>query len=202
MTSEPPVGMTLGMASSSVRCGGRPNPRSNRTQTKFSAASSQSVRLNPICGASKNVLTSVPPTAPAVFSAYSRPTCRPSPTQAVKTRSAAGSVAPMASVAGASRTKVPPKASNAWRAADGSAPISVGRICPESGMSMVSASAQSPIRPSMPAYQAAGLGLPAMRRDSASAPRPRPTKNAASTASTETISCPSETVSIFTQTIS
>src|SRR5262249_8043045 len=91
-------------------------------QSRFSAAQTAAVRLSPSEGTSTNAAPRTPSSAPNVLPAYSAAMWpRGSPNRS--TRSSAGSVAPIAAVAGNSATNVPENASSQWPTGDGRAPI-------------------------------------------------------------------------------
>src|SRR4051812_20214908 len=81
----------------------------NTAQARFALAHVIVVARRPNVGINKNVVSSVPITAPAVFPAYSHAMRLPCDSSAASTRSIAGSVAPIAAVAGNSTMKVPEK---------------------------------------------------------------------------------------------
>ena len=134
------------------------------------------------------VVSMVPATAPRVLAAYSPPTDQPSWRSREKRRSAAGNVAPMATVAGSSKKKGTRKATVQWRRGEGETPIKrVAKKFP-GGMRNTSTTAQAPMSNSREAYQRPGTRLVLTRRSRLQAPRARPLKKAATTASTAGIS--------------
>ena len=114
----------------------------------------------------------------------------------------AGSVAPMATVAGISSRSVPQNTLAHCRNADGCSPIIAGIRSLNHGIIGINANAQTPITISRITYQRPGTALARMCLSSAKAPIASPVKNAAITAKTATISWPSATASILVQTIS
>jgi hypothetical protein len=73
--------------------------------TRFTAASRNCDRLNPTAGTIQKVTTSVPATAPSVLAAYNPPTIRRLRCSLTVMHAIAGKVAPMAMVAGSSRSR-------------------------------------------------------------------------------------------------
>ena len=143
-------------------------------------------------GTSKNAAASTPSTAPNVLPAYSAcdATC-PRSRNGARIRSIAGSVAPIAAVAGSSSMKVPQKTTDHCHAGDGCAPIKLEQPADAAcGMTNASARLHAPIDGSHAAYQRAGCALASMRAPSSSAPTASPPKNAATTASTAADSWP------------
>ena len=107
-------------------------------------------------------------------------------------RSIAGTVTPMAAVAGKSKRNVVPKATDHCHHGAGAGPVSVS-TAPVSGAAMTTSSRhQAPITASARAYQRRGSRLDSMRAPNSKAPAARPAKNAATTASTEADSAPSD----------
>jgi hypothetical protein len=159
------------------------------------------VALNPKAGSSQNAVASTPITAPRVLAAYRPATVPPLRVSLASQRASAGSVAPIAAVAGSSRTKVPAKATAHCRGALASAPVAASRASQAGASNQSSAAPQSPIASSQPAYQRAGLALRSMRLPSVQAPSAMPPKKAATTASTAADSCPSHSAPWRAQTI-
>ena len=107
----------------------------------------------------------------------------------------------MEQVAGSSSKKGPPNATAHCQSAEGCGPVNTPNQALTEGNTQVSNIAQAPMTASHPAYQRAGFALAAIRRVSASEPKHRPPKNAAITASTATMSWPSQTPNCSVQTI-
>ncbi len=116
-------------------------------------------------------------------------------------RSIAGSVAPIAAVAGNSSRKVPQNATNHCQAGAGCAPVNRSTQALNGGIAKISSRLQSAMTSSQPAYQRTGRALLSMRAPSSSAPTARPPKNAATTARTAADSCPSHRAHCCVQTI-
>ena len=121
--------------------------------------------------------------------------------QAPSTRSIAGSVAPIAAVAGSSSKKVPTKATDHCQAAEGWAPVKANKPLLTGVISSASSRPQAAISASQAAYQRAGWRLRSMAPPSARAPSARPPKKAATTASTAAVSWPSHSALCWVQTI-
>src|SRR5262245_16969015 len=169
-------------------------------QSRFSAAQTAAVRPSPSEGTSTNVEPRTPSSAPNVLPAYSAATL-PRSSPARSARSSAGSVAPIAAVAGNRTTNVPEKASSQWATGDGRAPISRSNTSVAGTQSQANARLQAPISVSQAAYQRSGRALSSIVGARHSAPRPRPPKKAATTASTAADSCPSQSAACSVQTI-
>ena len=107
------------------------------------------------------------------------------------TRSIAGSVTPMAAVAGNNIRKAAAKVSDHCHSAVGCAPIKPSNQPLTGARPNVMTRLQTAISSSQPAYQRAGSALRAKRRPKAKAPSDKPPKKAAITASTAADSCPS-----------
>ena len=106
-------------------------------------------------------------------------------------RSIAGSVAPIAAVAGSNSTNMPAKATQACQAGGASGPVKPSSQAPAVGMPRASTSAHSAMSTSQPAYQRAGRRLASMRALKHQAPSAMPPKKALTTASSAAASCPS-----------
>ncbi len=106
----------------------------------------------------------------------------------VTIRSIAGSVAPIAIVAGASARKEMPKEAAHWRSAPGSAPMTPAAVATTRGSSADRATDQTPMTTSIHAYQRTGSRLRRTGPSRAHDPSAHPQKNAATTASTALIS--------------
>ena len=150
---------------------------------------------------SQNAVAITPTTAPSVLQAYSAPTVRPSPPHDAIRRSIAGSVAPIAAVAGSSIRKVPPKATVHCQAGAGLTPVQAMSALPSGAISAAIATLHSATSASQPAYQRAGRLLRSMRGPSTSEPMANPPKKAAMTASTATASCPTHSALCWVQAI-
>ena len=146
-------------------------------------------------------MASTPITAPSVLQAYSGAIEQPAwPSRAV-TRSIAGSVAPMAAVAGSSKKKLPKNATDHCHRAPGCVPVKPSIHSLMGAISSASARLHRAISSSQPAYQRSGRALASMRRPSTSAPTPSPAKNAVTTASTAAASWPSHSANCCVHTI-
>ena len=144
-------------------------------------------------GISQNAAASTPTTAPNVLLAYNAAidlAC-PRPRSGAVRRSIAGSVAPIAAVAGRNRTNVAQNATDHCHAADGWAPVSRRTASLKGGATSNSSRPHTPAISSHATYQRTGHALRSRRAPSASAPTASPPKNAARTASTAADSCPS-----------
>ena len=149
--------------------------------SRFNAAHSAAVIDRPQAGTSQNAAASTPTTAPSVLAAYSAATACPG--RALSSRSMAGSVAPIAAVAGSNSSNVPPKATAHCHAGAGCAPVSAIRAPLAGPSSHSSDRLQAAITASATAYQCSGRALRWMAGPNASAPRPSPPKNAVTTPS-------------------
>src|SRR5262245_310581 len=96
----------------------------------------------------------------------------------------AGSVAPIAAVAGRNKTNVPKNATDQCQAGVGCAPMILTSHAETGDHAASNAAAQSAMQTSHAAYQRTGWALASMRLPSASAPTASPPKKAATTAST------------------
>jgi hypothetical protein len=117
------------------------------------------------------------------------------------TRSIAGSVAPIAAVAGNSTQKVPTKATVHCHHGVGWAPVRSSMPWLIGAISNASSTLQTAIDSSQAAYQRPGRALRSISGPSASAPAARPPKNAVTTASTAAASWPSHKAPCCVQTI-
>ena len=165
----------------------------------FNAAQTIAVLASPIAGTSQNVTSSTPSTAPAVFAAYS-PAIDRRPAPPTR-RSIAGSVAPIAAVAGNSSTKLAPKLTDHCHSAVGSAPIHRCTRSPAGRISRTSASPHTPIAASQIRYQGRGVEDRSIRPPSSNAPSASPPKNAVTTASTAAASKPNQSAHCCVHTI-
>ena len=152
-------------------------------------------------GTSQKAVASTPRTAPRVLLAYSAAIGEARGARPASTRSIAGSVAPMAAVAGSSSKKQPTKATAPCHEALGWAPIRPSKASLRGAIVSANTRLHSAISSSQPAYQRAGRGLRSMRRPSTKAPSARPPKNAVMTAITAAASCPSQREACCVQTI-
>ena len=168
---------------------------------RLSAAQTAAVRARPNSGTSKNAAASTPRTAPKVLPAYSAAIDAPCRRICARTRSIAGSVAPIAAVAGSSKTKVPQNATDQCHAAKAARRSDRAANPSRAPSGTASARLHTPIAASHAAYQRAGFGLRSMRGPSSSAPTASPPKNAATTASTAADSWPSHSALCCVQTI-
>ncbi len=159
------------------------------------------VPRRPSPGTSQKAAASTPITAPSVLLAYRAAMDRPCARRCTVRRSIAGSVAPIAAVAGSSSTKLPRNATDHCHSGAGCTPVS------RSSPALIGATANTSSRPhramtsSHPAYQRTGRRLRSMRAPSVQAPVARPPKNAATTASNAADSWPSHSVHCWVQTI-
>ena len=180
-----------GMPSRSAGVCPRQTSSARAAQVRFSAAQIHAVACRPCSGMATNTASRTPATAPAVLPAYSRGS---SERRAVRNcRSSAGSVPPMAKVAGSSSASGKPNASAPCTAADGSGPIQRATGAAMDGSSSVTPRPQPAIRTSSSAYQRDGRVLRSMGPESRKEPAARPPKKAPSTASTAMTSWPSAT---------
>src|SRR5882757_9524790 len=127
--------------------------------TRFSAAHTSAVRARPNSGTSQNAAARTPATAPKVLPAYSAALGEPWRRICAKTLSIAGSVAPIAAVAGNSSTKVPEKATAHCQAGEACAPVRSSSHLLAGAKRNASARLHNPIAASHAAYQCAGFGL-------------------------------------------
>src|SRR6185369_1382796 len=170
-------------------------------QLRFSAAQKAALCASPSAGISQKADTRTPSTAPRVLIAYSSAIDRPLSRTSAVSRSIAGSVAPMAAVAGKNRQKQAANTTNQCQAADGATPI-VPSTQPLKGDATRSSSKLQPaINNSQPAYQRTGRALCSMRSPRSKPPSASPPKNAASTANTPADSWPSHSEHCSLQTI-
>ena len=160
-------------------------------QARFSTAHTAAVRASPKDGSSQKAVASTPATAPSVLAAYSPAMALPRRPWAATRPARAGSVAPIAAVAGSSSRKLPPKASHHWRNGPGSGPAACTSAWLAGASPHHSTAAHSAISTSHAAYQRAGRRLRSMRAPNAKAPSASPPKKAATTASTAACSWPS-----------
>src|SRR6185369_16996968 len=126
--------------------------RASRAHSRLSATQAVAVRTSPNSGTSQNAAPRTPRTAPKVFAAYSAGIDP-------NTRCIAGSVAPIAAVAGNKSRNVPQNATNQCHAADGCGPIRFSNHPDTGSNSKASARLQTPITASLAAYQRAGFVL-------------------------------------------
>ena len=145
---------------------------------------------SPSPGITANESASTPSSAPAVFHAYNAEIERSRRSSPVS-RSIAGSVAPMAAVAGRNSRNVATKAIVHCQPADGSAPVTRCTTAASGDHAVATSKAHDPIAISAPTYQRRGSGHFSIRAPSASPPSESPPKNAATTASIAAASCPS-----------
>ena len=113
----------------------------------------------------------------------------------------AGKVAPMASVAGNKRKKVPPKVTPACQAAEGAGPSRVLMARLAGSRPQASSSPHDAIAASQPAYQRPGRALRSTAAPRQPAPRASPPKKAATTAKAAAPSWPNHSVAWCVQTI-
>ncbi|WP_377155968.1 hypothetical protein ACFJIX_27875 [Roseateles sp. UC29_93] len=124
-----------------------------------------------------------------------------SPESAPSTRSIAGSVAPIAAVAGSNNRKLAPKVTIHCHHAGGSAPIQCSTASPTGCISTISASPHRPITASQARYPRKGDADRSIRPPKVIAPSASPPKNAVTTASTAAASKPSHSAHCCVQTI-
>jgi hypothetical protein len=115
----------------------------------------------------------------------------PSSRSLARIRSIAGSVAPIAAVAGRSNRKIPEKATNQCHAGLGFAPMACSSQVVTGAKKNASARLQSAITASAAAYHRPGERLRSMRGPRINAPAASPPKKPAVTAKTAADSCPS-----------
>ena len=181
-----------------------PAPRASASalaaQPRLTSAQTATVRSRPRPGTSQKAVASTPSTAPKVLLAY-RPASGVAPAcRWANSRSSAGSVAPIAAVAGSSAKKVPAKATAHCQAGLGWAPVRASSAWLKGARPSASSRLQRAISNSQPAYQRAGCGLRRMRAASRPAPTARPPKKADTTASTAAASWPSHSATCWVQT--
>ena len=124
-----------------------------------------------------------------------------SPCRSAKARSIAGSVAPIAAVAGRSTMKVAQNATVHCQTGAGCVPVMPRTQSPKGAMSISRTTLHPAIAASQAAYQRAGRVLRSMAGPSSEAPAARPPKNAATTARTAADSWPSQSAHCCVQTI-
>ena len=170
-------------------------------QAAFMAAHTSAVFVKPSAGTRKNVAPSTPATAPSVLAAYKPPIAKPSWRKRSVTPVMAGSVAPMAAVAGSSSANGPANAISHCHPSDGCAPVRLARKALAVGNQTAKTTAHTAISASQPAYQRCGAGLRAIMLPTPQAPSANPPKKAMITANTDTTSCPSHVPNCCVQTI-
>ena len=180
-------------------------------QSRLSPAHRPAVRSKPNSGTSQKAAANTPTTAPKVLAAYSSAMGRVSMGRlsmgrmlrfiCATTRSIAGSVAPMAAVAGNSIRKVPQKATVHCHHGVGCTPMASSIAWLIGAIHSASARLHSAMTSSQAAYQRAGCALRSINRPSASAPTASPPKKAVTTASTAAASWPSHSAHCCVQTI-
>src|SRR5882757_4412493 len=166
----------------------------------LSATHTTVVRINPSAGINQKAIAKTPMTAPSVLLAYSGaiecPRC-----PCTVSRSIAGSVAPMAAVAGKSRKKVPQNATVHCHNTPGVGPMIRSSRELHGDMANANTRLQQAMIASQLAYQRTGWSARSIRGPRIHAPMPRPPKNAVTTASTAADSWPSHNADCWVQII-
>jgi len=126
---------------------------------------------------------------------------RPCNRTAAVTRSIAGSVAPIADVAGINARNVPTNATSHCHAGAGCAPVNASSASVSGGMRGMSPRLHAAITSSQAMYQRAGRALRSIDGPARKAPSARPAKNAATTANTAADSWPSHKAACCVHTI-
>src|ERR1043165_1519621 len=199
--SEVRAPLDTGMGAASDDAGGDEPVANTRSaasaQARFVAAQTIAVARNPASGISTKAAPSEPSTAPSVLAAYNGAMaapariCAPTPACDARTRSIAGSVAPMAAVAGSNHRKVPAKIHAQCATGAGDSGNHDTHVADSGASPNASTSAQPPITASQIAYARAGFAPRAMRAPIVNAPSDSPPKNAVTTASIDAASWPS-----------
>ncbi len=145
-------------------------------------------------------MSSVPATAPNVFAAYTLPMDSCCGASAERNFSIAGTVAPIAIVAGSSTRAGTVNAINQCWNASGASPMRRNANSFAPGIKKLISNAHAPMVSSNPPSQKPARALRGMKRSSPHAPSAMPAMKAAMMASIAGISCPSPVENIFAHT--
>src|SRR4051812_29647474 len=160
VTSSPRVVDAPGAARGAAASDGTAAPNTRVAVTahvRFVAAQISAVARSPIDGINTNAAPSAPRTAPSVFAAYSGAIDAPRPSSRI--RAIAGSVAPIAAVAGSSHRKVPPKIHAQCASGAGESGNADTHAADSGAKPNASTSAHVPMTASQIAYPRAGRAL-------------------------------------------
>ncbi len=167
----------------------------------FSAAHTAVVRIRPSAGINAKAISRTPITAPNVLLAYKAAMDRCGVANRAVSRSIAGTVAPIAAVAGRSRANVPQNATVHCHNGLGAAPVIWTNNAPDGDIANANRRLQPAITASHAAYHRTGRAALSMRGPSTHAPTAIPPKNAAITASIAADSWPNHRAHCWVQTI-